>query len=75
MIRTSLCKQIMVGQLLGTPQALAAASTSNVIADVLWCLLIGAGSALDTLGSQSWGAGNPAGLVRWAVMCSGQSHV
>jgi multidrug resistance protein, MATE family len=35
----------------------------------VWYVTVGASSALDTLGSQSWGAGDPAGLHKWACIC------
>ena len=47
----------MVGQLVGTPEALAAASIGSTIFNLVWYFTVGASSALDTLGSQSWGAG------------------
>jgi multidrug resistance protein, MATE family len=61
--------QVMVGQLVGTTDALAAASVSTTIFNLVWYVTIGASSALDTLGSQSWGAGDKEGLRKWACIC------
>ncbi|KAG5191174.1 mate-domain-containing protein [Tribonema minus] len=59
----------MVGQLVGTTQALAAAGNGNTIFNLCWFALVGASSALDTLGSQSWGAGDATALRRWTAIC------
>ncbi|CAM9737971.1 unnamed protein product, partial [Phaeothamnion confervicola] len=57
---------IMIGRLLGT-DALAAASVANTIFNFLWFFILGASTALDTLASQSWGAGDSAGVVLWTA--------
>jgi Na+-driven multidrug efflux pump len=33
-------------------------------------VIVGASSALDTMGAQSWGAGDPAALHKWGGVCA-----
>jgi multidrug resistance protein, MATE family len=66
---SAIARQVMIGQMVGTTEALAAASISNTLYDLWFYCLIGAGSALDTLGSQSWGAGDGQALRKWACIC------
>jgi multidrug resistance protein, MATE family len=61
--------QVMIGQMVGTTEALAAASIANTLYDLCFYCFLGASSALDTLGSQCWGAGDRASLKRWACVC------
>jgi MATE family multidrug resistance protein len=35
--------------------------------NLLWYFLLGVGSALDTLASQSYGAADRAGVISWAI--------
>jgi multidrug resistance protein, MATE family len=59
----------MIGQMVGTTEALAAASIANTLYDLCFYCFLGASSALDTLGSQSWGAGDSASLRKYACIC------
>eukprot|EP00611_Tribonema_gayanum_P003587 TRINITY_DN12844_c0_g1_i1.p1 TRINITY_DN12844_c0_g1~~TRINITY_DN12844_c0_g1_i1.p1 ORF type:complete len:654 (-),score=189.96 TRINITY_DN12844_c0_g1_i1:927-2789(-) len=61
--------QVMVGHLIGTTQALAAAGVGNTIFNIVWYIIVGAASALDTMGSQSWGAGDQPSLHKWGCVC------
>jgi multidrug resistance protein, MATE family len=55
--------------MVGTTETLAAASISNIMYDLWFYCMVGAASALETLGSQSWGAGDAQALRKWACIC------
>ncbi|KAG5188068.1 mate-domain-containing protein [Tribonema minus] len=61
--------QVMIGYLVGTTESLAAAGVGNTIFSIAWFAIVGASSALDTMGSQSWGAGDRASLLKWGCVC------
>ncbi|KAG5179890.1 hypothetical protein JKP88DRAFT_273728 [Tribonema minus] len=60
---------VMVGYLVGTTESLAAAGVGNTIFSIVWFAIVGASSALDTMGSQSWGAGDRRSLLKWGCVC------
>ncbi|CAK0774062.1 hypothetical protein CVIRNUC_004130 [Coccomyxa viridis] len=57
--------QIFAGSL--GADALAAAAIGFTLFNLCWYFLLGVGSALDTLASQSYGAGDRAGVISWAI--------
>ncbi|MEW5307133.1 MAG: hypothetical protein WDW36_009548 [Sanguina aurantia] len=56
--------QMFLGRL-GTAQ-MAAAAIGNTWLNLMWYFLMGCSSALDTLGSQAYGAGDRTALVTWS---------
>lgn len=56
--------QFFVGHL-GRTDFLAAATFCNTLFNFVWCALLGASTALDTLASQAHGAGDHAALITW----------
>ncbi|PNH02895.1 putative transporter C11D3.06 [Tetrabaena socialis] len=57
--------QIFLGHL-GTAQ-LGAAALANAFTNLLWFFLLGFATALDTLGSNAFGAGDRGALITWCV--------
>ncbi|KAG2490596.1 hypothetical protein HYH03_010989 [Edaphochlamys debaryana] len=55
--------QVFVGHL-GVPQ-LAAAALGNTLFNLMWFALLGCSTALDTLGSQAYGANDYSSLLTW----------
>ncbi|MEW5307132.1 MAG: hypothetical protein WDW36_009547 [Sanguina aurantia] len=55
--------QMFLGRL-GTAQ-MAAAAIGNTWLNLMWFFMIGCSTALDTLGSQAYGAGDRTALVTW----------
>ena len=64
------CAQMLVGKL--GEDALAAGAIGITYFNLMFYFLIGVSSALDTLGSQAYGADDKAGVISWcAARCGG----